>query len=99
MHLGNDTQFSELPVSTDMSQKAPKHYHVPPLAEMKQQAKDHHYKFGLRGLSSDLKMNERTKHENDLKDLLKTRGEFLMYAANIKNTVRNSNFQLAHYDH
>jgi hypothetical protein len=36
MHLGNDQQFAEAVVCTsDMADKVPKKYYVPPLAEMK----------------------------------------------------------------
>lgn len=99
MHLGHDAQFMAAPVSTDMATKAPTKYHVPGLAEMKSQAKNHHYSLGMRGLSSDLVIQEREKHESNLKDQLKERNKFLMYAASIKNTVRNSNFKLASFDH
>ena len=82
-----------------MATKAPTKYHVPGLAEMKSQAKNHHYSLGMRGLSSDLVIQEREKHESNLKDQLKGRNKFLMYAASIKNTVRNRNFKLASFDH
>jgi hypothetical protein len=59
---------------------------------MKAQAKNHHYNLGMRGDSLDLKQTDRAKHESELKAQLKERSEFLLYAASIKNTVRNSNF-------
>jgi hypothetical protein len=74
-----------------MQTKVPKKYYVPPLAEMKSQAKNHHYSLGMRGNSSDLGI-ERKQYESELKEQLKDRNKFLMYAASIKNTLRTSNF-------